>query len=54
MRIMSLRISGEDRQWIAKAAELAGKSLADFIVHAAIKEAHRVYGPPKVVSNQDQ
>jgi uncharacterized protein (DUF1778 family) len=49
MRRISLKISGEDRQWLANAAEIAGKSLSDFMIHAAVKEAHRVLGPPKLV-----
>jgi len=49
MPTINIRITKSDKEWLSKIAEIAGLSLSAFLRMAAVKEAHRVLGPPKLV-----
>ena len=49
-RTINIRITIAEKKWLIEIAKAAGMSLSAFLRMAAIKEAHKILGPPKVVS----
>ena len=49
MPIIRVVIDSEDKEWLAAVAASQGLSLSSFVRSAAIKQAHTVLGPPRVV-----
>lgn len=54
MTVINLRISKADKEHLTKVAQAAGLSLSAFLRMAAVKEAYRVLGPPKLVRADQQ
>lgn len=51
---ITMRISADDKKWLADVAASQGVSLSQFLRHAAVTQAHRVLGPPKIVHNAEE
>lgn len=49
--MVHIRISSAEKQALARVAKSAGLSLSAFLRSAAIKEAHRVLGPPRLLKD---
>jgi uncharacterized protein (DUF1778 family) len=49
MPMINIRISQEEKERLTEVAEAMGLSLSAFLRQAAVRQAHRVLGPPKVV-----
>lgn len=49
MAVINIRINFEEKKRLAEAAALEGVSLSAFLRAAAIKRAHQVLGPPRLV-----
>jgi uncharacterized protein (DUF1778 family) len=52
MTMIIIRVSTEEKKRLAQIAADNGMSLSAFLRAAAIKRAHQVLGPPKLVTDQ--
>lgn len=48
MPTINIRVPKAEKERLAAVAAEAGMSLSAFLRHAAITQAHRVLGPPKI------
>lgn len=46
---INIRISKKEKASLMTVAEVAGLSLSSFLRSAAVREAYRVIGPPKLI-----